>query len=160
MIIFRLNYILLKENEEGEASAVVLFATFGQDPVCLWKLILSEFYGKFGELNKGKTEMFNDNFCAQIGFRSLGDALEAFKESPWKNNFTNPCFYKREWIPHVAFHLLYHAPEHVNLFPTTNCCCFSPTELSTVVLWPLSKKKMGFAILFPTVWHGMQKTYA
>ena len=45
MIIFRLNYILLKENGEGEASAAVLFATFGQDPVCLRKLILSEFMG-------------------------------------------------------------------------------------------------------------------
>ena len=43
MIIFRLNYILLKENGEGEASAAVLFATFGQDTVCLRKLILSEF---------------------------------------------------------------------------------------------------------------------
>ncbi|KAF3969677.1 hypothetical protein CMV_006560 [Castanea mollissima] len=31
------------ENEEGEASAAVLFATFGQDPVCLLKLNLSEF---------------------------------------------------------------------------------------------------------------------
>ena len=43
MIIFRLNYILLKKNGEGEASATVLFAMFGQDPVCLRKLILSEF---------------------------------------------------------------------------------------------------------------------
>ena len=43
MIIFRLDYILLKENEEGEASAAVLFATFGQDPVCLLNLILLEF---------------------------------------------------------------------------------------------------------------------
>ena len=37
-------------------------------------------YGKFDELNKAKIEMFNDSFCAQIGFRSLSDALEAFKE--------------------------------------------------------------------------------
>ena len=43
MIIFRLDYILLKENEEGEASTAVLFATFGQDTICLLKLILSKF---------------------------------------------------------------------------------------------------------------------
>ena len=67
--------------------ARILFAT---------KVDLIRIYGKFGELNKGKTEMFNDNLCAQIGFRSLGDALEAFKKSPGKNNFTNPCFYKKE----------------------------------------------------------------
>ena len=46
------------------------------------KVDLIRIYGKFGELNKGKTEMFNDSVCTQIGFRSLGDALEAFKESP------------------------------------------------------------------------------
>ena len=46
------------------------------------KVDLIKIYGKFGELNKGKTKMFNDSFCAQIGVRSLGDALEAFKESP------------------------------------------------------------------------------
>ena len=82
MIIFRLDYILLKENEEGEASAVVLFCNIWPGSCLPTKFDLIRIYGKFGKLNKWKTEMFNDNFCAQIGFRSLGDALEAFKESP------------------------------------------------------------------------------
>ena len=112
------------------------------------KFDLIRIYGKFGKLNKWKTEMFNDNFCAQIGFRSLGDALEAFKESPWKNNFTNPCFYQKEWIPHVTFRLLNPTPEHVNLFPTTNRCCFSLAVLSTVVLWPLSKNRWVLPLFF------------
>ena len=64
-----------KENEEGEASAAVLFVTFGPGSCLPTKVDLIRIYGKFGELNKGKTEMFNDNFCAQIGFRCLGDAL-------------------------------------------------------------------------------------
>ena len=69
-----------KENEEGEASAAVLFVTFGPGSCLPTKVDLIRIYGKFDELNKAKIEMFNDSFCAQIGFRSPSDALEAFKE--------------------------------------------------------------------------------
>ena len=69
-----------KENEEGEASAAVLFVTFGPGSCLPTKVDLIRIYGKFGELNKAKIEMFNDSFCAQIGFRSLSDSLEDFKE--------------------------------------------------------------------------------
>nr|POE60290.1 hypothetical protein CFP56_17352 [Quercus suber] len=69
-----------KENEEGEASAAVLFLTFGLGSCLPTKADLIRIYGKFGELKKAKIEMFNDSFCAQIGFRSLSDAIEAFKE--------------------------------------------------------------------------------
>ena len=43
------------------------------------------------------------SFCAQIGFRSLANALKAFKESPWKKTFTNPHFYKKRANPPCHF---------------------------------------------------------
>ena len=47
-----------KENEEGEASTAVLFAIFGPGSCFLTKADLIRIYGKFGELDKLKTEMF------------------------------------------------------------------------------------------------------
>ena len=70
-----------KENEEVEASAAVLFVTFGPGSCLHTKADLIRIYGKFCELNKMKTKMFDDSFYAHIGFISLGDALETFKES-------------------------------------------------------------------------------
>ena len=40
-----------KENEEGEASAAVLFVTFGPGSCLPTKVDLIRIYGKFGELN-------------------------------------------------------------------------------------------------------------
>ena len=83
MIIFRLDYILLKENEEGEASAIVLFCNIWPGYYLPTKVDLIRIYGKFGELNKGKKEMFNDvnalPFNSQRGIKYI-DLMKSVSE--------------------------------------------------------------------------------
>nr|POE49771.1 hypothetical protein CFP56_74442 [Quercus suber] len=71
-----LDYILLKDNEEGKASVAVLFATFGQDPVRLLKLILSEFLLKpLKTLETGSTKQHKKAWRAKT-FRVASFPIE------------------------------------------------------------------------------------
>lgn len=69
-----------KKTEE-EASAAVLFVTFGPGSSLPTKADLIRIYSAYGDLNEMETEMFYNNFCARVSFVNSSDAEKAFAQS-------------------------------------------------------------------------------
>ncbi|KAF3444647.1 hypothetical protein FNV43_RR14340 [Rhamnella rubrinervis] len=75
-----------KKTEE-EASAAVIFVTFGPGSSLPTKADLISIYSEFGDLNEKETEMFYNNFCARVSFIYSSDAEKAFAHSQNANPF-------------------------------------------------------------------------
>ncbi|KAJ4729234.1 Serine/threonine-protein kinase ATM [Melia azedarach] len=69
------------KDTDGKALRTSLFVTFNSGSSLPSKSDLIKIYSKFGALDEEETEMFYDNFCAQVVFLRSSDAEEAFKSS-------------------------------------------------------------------------------